>query len=157
MELDDRDQYSPGYKFNDWEMRGVPVRIELGPKDIENNRCIVVRRDNQEKIEVSLDEINEKLNDILNEIQINMFNMCKENVINKTTIATNMDEFTKNLEENQGYIKTMWCGSAECEDKIHELTGAKSRCIPFNQEQISDTCVYCGKKAKKMAYWGRQY
>ncbi len=157
MELDDREQYSPGYKFNDWEMRGVPVRIELGPKDIENNRCIVVRRDNQEKIEVSLDNINEKLNDILNEIQTNMFNMCKENVIKKTTIATNMDEFTKNLEENQGYIKTMWCGSAECEDKIHELTGAKSRCIPFNQEHLSDTCVYCGKKAEKMVYWGRQY
>ena len=157
MELDDREQYSPGYKFNDWEMRGVPVRIELGPKDIENNKCIVVRRDNQEKIEVSLDDINDTLKNILDDIQNNMFNMCKENAIAKTTIAKDMQEFSDNLEKNQGYVKTMWCGSAECEDKIHDLTGAKSRCIPFEQEHISDTCVYCGKKASKMVYWGRQY
>ena len=157
MEIDDREQYSPGYKFNDWEMRGVPVRIELGPKDIENNKCIVVRRDNQEKIEISLDEINEKLQDILEQIQENMYNICKQNVEKRTTKATNMQEFAENLEKNQGYIKAMWCGSPECEEKIHELTGAKSRCIPFEQEIISDTCVCCNKKATKMVYWGRQY
>ena len=157
MELDSREQYSPGYKFNDWEMRGVPIRIELGPKDIENNKCVVVRRDTQEKIDVSLDEINEKLNEILEQIQENMFNMCKENNIARTTIAKDMEEFKKNLAENQGYVKAMWCGSAECEDKIHEITGAKSRCIPFKQEIISDTCVCCGKKTNKLVYWGRQY
>ncbi len=157
MKLDDREQYSPGFKFNDWEMRGVPVRIELGPRDIENNKCVIVRRDTSEKIEVSLDEINDKLGLILDEIQTNMFNMCKENVERRTTVALNMDEFKHNLEVNQGYIKTMWCGSAECEDKIHEETGAKSRCIPFEQEKLADVCVCCGKPADKMVYWGRQY
>ena len=157
MKLDDRDQYSPGFKFNDWEMRGVPVRIELGPRDIENNKCVVVRRDTNEKLEVPLDEISEKLEVILNEIHTNMFNMCKENVERRTTVAKTMDEFKHNLEVNQGYIKAMWCGSEECEDKIREVTGAKSRCIPFEQEKLSDVCVCCGKPAKEMVFWGRQY
>ena len=157
VKLDDRDQYSPGFKFNDWEMRGVPVRIELGPRDIENNKCIVVRRDTSEKLEVSLDELNTKLDEILEEIQVNMFNMVKENTIKRTTVALNMDEFKKNLEENQGYIKAMWCGDEACEDKIHEETGAKSRCIPFEEEHLSDVCVCCGKPAKYMVFWGRQY
>ena len=157
MKLDDRDQYSPGFKFNDWEMRGIPARIELGPRDIENNKCVVVRRDTNEKIEVSLDEIEEKLGNILEDIQTNMFNMCKEDVEKRTTIATNMEEFKHNLEVNQGYVKAMWCESAECEEKIHEETGAKSRCIPFEQEKLSDVCVCCGKPASKLVYWGRQY
>ncbi len=157
MKLDDRDQYSPGFKFNDWEMRGIPARIELGPRDIENNKCVVVRRDTNEKIEVSLDEIEEKLGNILEDIQTNMFNMCKEDVEKRTTIATNMEEFKHNLEVNQGYVKAMWCESAECEEKIHDETGAKSRCIPFEQEKLSDVCVCCGKPASKLVYWGRQY
>ena len=157
VKLDDRDQVSPGFKFNDWEMRGVPVRIELGPRDIENNKCIVVRRDTSEKIEVSLDELHTKLNEILEGIQTNMFNMVKENTIKRTTIAMNMEEFKHNLEVNQGYIKAMWCGDADCEEKIHDETGAKSRCIPFNEEHLSDVCVCCGKPAKYMVYWGRQY
>mgnify|MGYP005791072877 FL=1 len=86
-----------------------------------------------------------------------MYDECKKRVIEKTTIAKNMDEFSNNLQQNQGYIKAMWCGDAECEEKIHEITGAKSRCIPFEQEQISDKCVCCGKPAKKMVVWGRQY
>ena len=157
MEIDVRDQYSPGFKFNDWEMRGVPVRIELGPRDIENNKCIVVRRDNQEKLEVSLDEIYEKLENILDDIQKNMYSECEKRVKERTTIANNMEEFTNNLLVNQGYVKTMWCGSPECEEKIHEITGAKSRCIPFKQEKVGDKCVCCGKPADKMVIWGRQY
>ena len=86
-----------------------------------------------------------------------MYQECKKRVISKTTIAKNVDEFVKNIEENQGYIKTMWCGDAECEEKIHELTGAKSRCMPFEQEHVADTCVCCGKPADKMVIWGRQY
>ena len=157
MELDIRDQYSPGYKFNDWEMRGVPVRIELGPRDIENGKCIVVRRDTNEKIEVNLDELQEKLQTILDDIQQNMYNICKERNINRTSIAKDLNEFEEKINSNQGYIKTMWCGDVECENKIKELTGAHSRCIPFEQENISDTCVCCGKKADKMVVWGRQY
>ena len=157
VELDAREQYSPGYKFNDWEMRGVPVRIELGPRDIENNKCVVVRRDNSEKIEVSLDELNEKLEVILEDIQKSMYDACVKRVKEKTTIAHNLEEFEENLKNNQGYVKTMWCGDAECEEKIHELTGAKSRCIPFEQENLGDKCVCCGKAAKTMVVWGRQY
>lgn len=157
VHLDDRDQYSTGYKFNDWEMRGVPARIELGPKDIENEKCVVVRRDTGEKIDVALSEISSKLEEILEEIQNNMFKMCEEHMQEKTSVAHNMEEFKANLEKNQGLIKTMWCESLECEDKIHEETGAKSRCMPFSQEHLGDTCVYCGKPAKKMVIWGRQY
>lgn len=157
MEIDLRDNYTPGYKFNDWEMRGVPVRIELGPRDIENNVCVVVRRDNAEKITVNLDELPIKLQDILDSIQKNMYEECKKIREKRTNVALDMDEFIKKIDENQGYIKTMWCGNVECENKIKELTGAHSRCIPFEQEHISDKCVCCGKEAKTMVVWGRQY
>lgn len=157
VELDIRDNYTPGYKFNDWEMRGVPVRIELGPRDIENNVCVIVRRDTQEKLTIGLDEVNDKLQEILDDIQQNMYNECKKIRENRTTTALDMEEFIKNIDSNQGYIKTMWCGSEECENKIKELTGAHSRCIPFEQEEIAHKCVCCGKEATKMVVWGRQY
>lgn len=157
VKLDAREQYTPGYKFNYWEMKGVPVRIEIGPRDIENNQCVIVRRDTLEKTIVSLDNLNEQIGKLLENIQSNMFNMASEERDKKTNVAQNMDEFIKKINENQGYIKTMWCGDAECEAKIHELTGAKSRCIPFEQEHIGDKCVYCGKPADKMVVWGRQY
>ena len=157
VKLDLRDNYSTGYKLNDWEMRGVPVRVEIGPRDIENGKCILVRRDTLEKQEVQLEQLSHELGILLEAIQLNMFEDCKKRMAEKTSIATNMDEFTKNITENQGFIKAMWCGEEACEDKIRELTGAKSRCIPFEQEHISDTCVCCGKKAKHMVIWGRQY
>lgn len=157
MELDVRDNYTPGYKFNDWEMRGVPVRIELGPRDIENNVCVVVRRDTAEKITINLNEIEVKLQEILDNIQQNMYEECKAIREKRTNIAYNMDEFVKYIDENQGYIKTMWCGNVECENKIKELTGAHSRCIPFEQEKLGNTCVCCGKEANHMVVWGRQY
>ena len=155
--LDLREQYTPGYKFNYWEMKGVPVRVEIGPRDIENNQCVLVRRDTLEKSIVSLDNLNEEIEKLLNEIQLNMYKMASAIRDEKTNTAENMDEFIKKLDENQGYIKTMWCGSKECEAKIHELTGAKSRCIPFNQEHLGDKCVCCGKDATTMVVWGRQY
>lgn len=157
IKLDDRDNYSVGYKYNDWEMRGVPVRIEMGPKDIEKSEAILVRRDNSEKISVKLENLEEELDKLLKDIQQSMYNTCKERMKAKTTIARNMEELKKNLEENQGYVKTMWCGNQECEDKVKEVTGAPSRCIPFEQEHLSDTCVCCGKPADKMVVWGRQY
>ena len=157
VKLDLRDNYSTGYKFNDWEMRGVPVRIEMGPRDIENGICIAVRRDTLEKQEIKLENLSQELEVLLEEIQVSMFEECKKRLQEKTTIATNMEEFSKNMEENQGFIKAMWCGEEACEDKIREITGAKSRCIPFEQEHISDTCICCGKPAKHMVYWGRAY
>jgi len=157
MELDLREQYSPGYKFNDWEMRGVPVRIEMGPRDIENGTCVVVRRDTFEKITVSIDSLEEELNNILEAVQKNMFETCKKRLEDNTRVAYTLDEFTKIMNEEKGFIKAMWCGDVECEDKIKELTSAKSRCIPFDAEKIADTCVCCGKKADKMVVWGKQY
>jgi len=157
VEIDKRDQYTPGFKFNYWELRGVPIRLEIGPRDIENNQCVLVRRDNFEKITVSLDELNTKVGELLEVIQKNMFNMCLENQERRTSVATNMDEFAKIINENQGYIKAMWCGEEACEDKIRELTGAKSRCMPFVQEKVSDKCVCCGKPTDTLVVWGRQY
>ena len=157
MEIDLRDHVSPGYKFNHWEMKGVPVRIEIGPKDIENDVCILVRRDTAEKITVKLNELDAKLAELLETIQKDMFNTCKDRMEAKTTIAHNLKEFEDNMNKEQGFIKSMWCGSPECEEKIKELTGAKSRCMPFEQEHIGDECVCCGKKADKMVIWGRQY
>ena len=155
--LDVREQYSPGYKFNDWEMRGVPIRIEIGPRDIENGVCVLVRRDTAEKCTVNLSEINEKVAEMLEDIQKNMYEMCKKRMEEKTSIAYTLDEFVEKINSNQGFIKTMWCGNVECEEKIKELTAAKSRCMPFEQEKLSDVCVCCGKKADKMVVWGRQY
>lgn len=157
VKLDSRDNYSVGYKFNDWEMKGVPIRVEIGPKDIEKGEVILTRRDNFEKVSVKIENIEEEIEKLLKDIQTSMFETCKKRMNEKTTIAHNMDELKKNLEENQGYVKTMWCGSRECEDKVKELTGAPSRCIPFEQEHIGDTCVCCGKKANTMVVWGRQY
>lgn len=155
--LDDRDNYSVGYKFNDWEMRGVPVRLEMGPRDIENEQVTLVRRDTQEKMIVKINEVEEKISELLEDIQKSMYEACKQRLKEKTTIALNMEEVKKNLDENQGYVKTMWCGNQECEDKVKELTGAPSRCMPFEQEHLSDKCVCCGKEAKHMVVWGRQY
>lgn len=157
VELDLRDQYSPGYKFNYWEMKGVPVRIEIGPHDIENGESVVVRRDTLEKTTVKLDELNEKVASLLEEIQTNMYSMAMEVRDRRTNEAHNMDEFKEKLDENQGYIKAMWCGNEECEDKIKEITGAKSRCIPYVEEHIDDKCVCCGRPSKHLVYWGRQY
>ena len=127
------------------------------PRDIENGVCVLVRRDTNEKIEVQLSELEQKVQEILEQIQQNMFEMCKKRMEQKTTVAHNLEEFQTNINKEQGFIKAMWCGSEECEAKIKELTSAKSRCMPFEQEHIGDTCVCCGKKADKMVIWGRQY
>lgn len=156
-EIDLRDQYSPGYKFNDWEMRGVPIRVEIGPRDIENGVCVLVRRDTAEKITVKLDEVNNEIDKLLKDIHTNMYNECKVRLENKTSEAHTLDEFIEKMNNNQGFIKAMWCEDVECEDKIKEATAAKSRCIPFNEVKIDDKCVVCGKPAKHMVVWGRQY
>ncbi|MDD4409429.1 MAG: proline--tRNA ligase [Candidatus Pacebacteria bacterium] len=157
VEIDKRDNYSPGYKFNDWEMKGVPVRIEIGPKDVLENQCIIVERDTGDKTAIKLDDIDPELRKILNNIQKRMFDACKNNKENRTSSVNSLDEFVERINENQGYIKAMWCGDKECEAEIREKTGAKSRCVPFEQEKISDKCVVCGKKAKHLVFWGRQY
>lgn len=149
---------SPGWKFAEYEMKGVPVRVEIGPKDIENNQCVVVTRHNREKTFVSLDELEEVVLQKLQEVRDGLYQAALENRERRTFACKNTDEITKALEENgDGFIKAMWCGCEECEDKVKELTGVGSRCIPLEQEHISDTCVCCGKPAKYMLYWGKAY
>ena len=156
VKMDDSDK-SPGFKFSEQEMRGIPLRIEIGPKDIENNQCILARRDNGEKITVSLDELETVVPELLEKIQKDMFEKALAHREARTFTATNLDDFAKQLEETPGFIKAMWCGDEACEVEIKEKTGATSRCMPFTQENISDTCVCCGKKADKMVYWGKAY
>ena len=148
---------SPGYKFNHWELRGVPLRIEIGPKDIENGECVFVRRDNFEKTIVKLDEIEEKAEEFLKQIQENMYNMALENTKKKTYVAKTLDEIVEFFKTNQGYVKIMWDGTRESEDKLKELTSATIRCIPFDEEKISDVCAISGRPAKHMVYVAKQY
>lgn len=147
----------PGWKFNECEMKGYPVRIEIGPRDIEKNQVVIARRDNGEKEFVSLDDIETRLPELLEEIQTNLYNQAYEHRATKTSIVKNMDELTTALKENPGFMKAMWCGDQACEEKIKEDTSVTSRCIPFEQEKVSDTCLCCGKEAKELVYWARAY
>ncbi len=158
VKLDDNDSYTPGWKFNEYEMKGVPVRIEIGPKDIEKGQCVFVRRDTGEKITVALEEAVVKFAEVMEAIQSNMYQSALKMLHEKTGVANNMEEFEKALRENPGFIKAKWCGCRECEDKIKELTGATLRNVPFEQEGVdSEVCVYCGKPAQKIAYFARAY
>ena len=154
--MDDSDK-SPGWRFSEQEMRGIPLRVEIGPKDIEQNQAVLVRRDNREKVVVALDQLAQKASELLVQIQEDMLESARAHRDAHTYTATNYEEFVKTINEKPGFVKAMWCGCQECEDKIKELTGATSRCMPFKQEQISDKCVCCGKPATKMVYWGRAY
>ena len=157
VKLDDGDQ-STGWKFSQYEMKGVPVRLEIGPKDMENNSCVLVSRVTREKKFVSLDNVEEEVAAMLKQVHEELVARARKNLEEKTYVATNMDEFLDIAENKPGYIKAMWCGELECEDAIKEKTGGvKSRCIPFVEDHLSDVCVCCGKPAKHMVVWGRQY
>ena len=156
VKVDDSDK-SPGWKFSECEMRGVPFRIEIGPKDIENNKCVFVRRDTREKIEVSLDEVEAKAAELLDTIQSDMYEAAKKHLETHIYDAVTWDAFCDTINNKPGFVKAMWCGDRACEDRIKDELAATSRCMPFEQEQLSTTCVCCGKPAKKMVYWGRAY
>lgn len=148
----------PGWKFSEQEMRGIPLRLEIGPKDIEENKCILVRRDTREKIAVSLDEIGTKIPELLDQIQKDMFERAKAHRDAHIWDAHNYQEFTETAENKPGFIRGMWCGDQACEDKIKEELAVTSRCMPFHdKEQISDVCVCCGKPAHQLIYWGKAY
>jgi prolyl-tRNA synthetase len=138
-------------------MRGIPVRVEIGPKDLEAGKCVLVRRDTREKIECAIADVPTKVGELLDQIQKDMFERAKAHLEAHTFVAHNKDEFAEAFKETKGFVKAMWCGCRECEDKIKEEFNVTSRCIPFEQENISDTCVVCGQPAKKMVYWGRAY
>ena len=156
VKVDDSDK-SPGWKFSEQEMRGIPIRIEIGPKDIEAGQAVIVRRDTREKIIVAFDEMEGKVAEVLERMQDEMLERARAHRDSHTYSAVNMDEFIKTAEEKPGFIKAMWCGNEACEKEIKDRTGATSRCMPFEQEHIADTCVCCGKPAETMAYWGKSY
>ena len=153
----DASSNSMGWKCAQWEMKGVPVRLEIGPRDIENNVCMAVRRDNGEKVTVGLDELESMIPQVLDQVQQGLFDKAKENLDSHIFAASSVEEAKALQEEHGGFIKTMWCGDLACEEKMKEEAGMSSRCIPFEQENLGDTCPCCGKPAKHMIYWGIAY
>lgn len=156
VKIDDADK-SPGWKFAEQEMRGIPVRIEIGPKDIEQSQCVIVRRDTRDKYTVALDAVEDELVKILDTMQKEMYERALKHRNEHVFDAKTYDEFKDVIENKPGFVRAMWCESLDCELKIKEDTTATSRCMPFVQEKISDVCVCCGKPAKKMVYWGKAY
>ena len=154
--IDDSDN-SLGWKCAQWEMKGVPLRLELGPRDMENGQCVCVRRDNFEKIPVALAELTEKVPELLDAVQQGLFDKAKENLDSHIFEAHSLEEAKELQERNGGFIKTMWCGDLACELAMKEKAGMSSRCIPFEQEKLGDVCPVCGKPAKHMIYWGIAY
>lgn len=148
---------SLGWKCAQYEMKGVPVRLEIGPKDIENGVCVAVRRDNREKVTVELDKVAEKLPQVLDMVQKGLYEKAKQNLDEHTYAAYSLEEAKELQEKNGGFIKTMWCGELACEMAMKEKAGMSSRCIPFAQEKLGEVCACCGKSAKHMIYWGIAY
>lgn len=155
--LDDREEYTPGWKFNQWELKGVPIRIEIGPRDLKQQQVTVARRDTYQKIAVKEEAVINAVETLLEEIQRNMYAKAKENLKRKTATVTDYDAFVKTLKAKGGFIKAAWCGNAECEAKIKEETGATIRLRPFEKEEPRISCVYCGEKAKETVYFARSY
>jgi len=156
VKVDDTDK-SPGWKFSEQEMRGIPVRIEIGPRDIEANKAVLARRDTGEKIEINLDDLETEVANLLDKIQVEMLERARAHREEHTYTATDYAEFLDILENKPGFVKAMWCGDRACEDKVKEDAAATSRCMPFEQEKLSDKCICCGKPASKMVYWGKAY
>ncbi|MCL2197997.1 MAG: proline--tRNA ligase [Defluviitaleaceae bacterium] len=156
VKLDNSDK-KPGWKFAEYEMKGVPIRLEIGPKDIELNQCVIARRDTGEKITVSLDKLETVVNETLKSIHKNMYNKAKARQDENTRKATTLPQLKEILDTTPGFVKSMWCGEDTCEVRIKEEATATSRCMPFDQEKIDDKCVVCGKPADKMVVWGRAY
>ena len=155
IHIDSREELTPGYKFNDWELKGVPLRIEIGPKDIENQSMVLAKRYNLEKMKMGLDEV-EKIVTILDEIQTEMLEKAKTEAADNTVDIENYDEFKMKMEKG-GFFNSPWCGKLECEEKIKEETGAEIRVIPFNSENTSKQCIYCKKQSMSIPIFARGY
>ncbi len=156
VRVDDTDK-SPGWKFAEAEMRGIPVRVEIGPKDIEAGKAVIVRRDTGEKSECAIDELPDTIEKLFDVIRKDMYDRARARRDSQTYTAAGKEEFNRIFSEKSGFVKAMWCGDVECENKIKDELAVTSRCIPFEQEKIADTCVCCGRPAKKLVYWGRAY
>ena len=156
VRVDDSDN-TPGWKFAQYEMKGVPLRLEIGPKDIEKNQCVLVRRSDREKVFVPLDNLEAAVAEQLEEVRRGIYENALARRESMTYAALNMDELKEIADNKPGFIKAMWCGDVACEEKLKEVAGVSSRCMPLEQEHLSDTCVCCGKPAKSMVYWGKAY
>ena len=156
VKLDDSEQ-SPGWKFSEYEMKGVPLRIEIGPRDMAENKCVIVRRDNREKSFVSIDNVVESVRDGLEALRTAIYEKALAHREERTYTANDLDELIRIASEHEGYIRAMWCGDLACEMKLKEEADVSSRCIPFGMEPIGDKCVVCGREAKKLVYWGKAY
>ena len=156
VHVDDREELTPGYKFHDWELRGIPLRVEIGPKDIEKNKVVLAKRHNKEKLDLSFDEINEKIESILDDIQKQMLVAAKKILEKMTCDVSNYDEFKSELEKG-GFLQSPWCGKEECEAKIKEETSAEIRVIPFESENSSKKCVYCNEQSVSIPIFARGY
>ena len=156
VKLDASDN-SPGWKFSEYEMKGVPLRLEIGPRDIENGQCVLVRRDNREKLFVSQDDLEAVIPETLEALRAALYEKALENRRNRTWDATDLDTLVDLANNRSGYIRAMWCGELACEEKLKEVADVTSRCMPFGEEPIGDTCVCCGKPAKSLVYWGKAY
>ena len=156
VKVDDSDK-SPGWKFSEQEIRGIPLRVEIGPKDIEAGHAIIVRRDTREKIMVPFDELSAKVGETLETMQNDMLARAKAHLESHIYEAKTYDEFKDTIANKPGFVKMMWCGDEACELRMKEEAGVSSRCIPLEQEHLGDTCAVCGKSAKHMVYWGVAY
>ncbi len=155
--LDDRKEFTPGWKFNEWELRGVPLRIEIGPRDIEKNQVVAARRDTFERVVVKNEQLVEAVKEILEEIQKNLFNRARKFLLDHITTVKTYEEFKEVLRTKGGFIKACWCLSRECEEKIKEETGATIRVIPFEKEKVFSKCIYCGEEAKEVVFFAKAY
>ena len=156
VKLDDSDK-QPGWKFAQWEMKGVPIRLEIGPRDIEQGQCVLVRRDNREKQFVKFEDLVTAIPAALDALAKDLYDRALKNREARTTSAVTMEEVKQKAAASTGFIKTMWCGDLACEEAMKEQAGLSSRCMPFEQEHLSDICPVCGKPAKKMVVWGIAY
>ena len=157
VHADFRDQYTPGWKFNDWEMKGVPLRLEVGPRDVENKQSVLVRRDNSQKLDVKDNDLVNEVKKCLSEIQSNLLAKARTSLEQAITTVTSYEEFKKTLESRGGFIRSCWCGSTDCEETVQSDTGATIRTLPLKDEEIFSKCVRCGKPATKVVYFARSY
>jgi len=155
--FDDREEYTPGWKFNEWELKGVPMRVEIGPRDVEKKQVVAVRRDTFEKVNVREEDLVESISKMLKDIQNNLFNRAKKFLEENTTAVKTYGEFKETLRKKGGFIKACWCSNTKCEEKIKEETGATIRLIPFEKEDLFSNCVYCRSKAKEVVFFARAY
>jgi len=155
--LDDRPAYTPGWKFNEWELKGVPIRIEIGPRDVKKKQLTLARRDTFERLVMKEEEIVDVVNRLLEEIQNNLFNRAKKFLEDNITTVKTYDEFKETLKKKGGFIRACWCSSSTCEEKIKEETGATIRIVPFEKEKPFSNCIYCGKEAKDVVYFAKAY